>query len=434
MRRLLAIALVWLGCAVAWMILGATLVVRSGEVSSNLQREVHELWGAPLAQRPPTAIVSPDPDFTQEKADATASSSASAKAAKAVDLSPEASEIALRFDLEQRQKGLLWFPTYSVDFSGRYSFQNSLDQAATLIVSFPLERENALYDGFEVIGEDGQPIATRVSDGRAEWRMPIGAKQRTSYQVRYRSRGSSRFSYELAAVTNQIKDFKLTIDTDFSDVDFPAGSLSPSMHRTLEAGWHGEWRFKTLLTSAPIGVVMPEKLNPGPLASRITFFAPVGLLFFFFVVAILAAYRETPIHPLNYFMIGCAFFGFHLLFSYLVDHVSVLLSFAIAAVVSLALVVSYARLFVSWRFAWREIGISQLVYLVLFSFTFFFQGYTGLTITIGAILTLFLMMQLTGRKRWSLPDEPGEARRCVAPYRCPPAEISPPPTPVPSGL
>ena len=46
-------------------------------------------------------------------------------------------------------------------------------------------------------------------------------------------------------------------------------------------------------------------------------------------------------------------------------------------------------------------GGAQLVYLVLFSYAFFFRGYTGLAITIGAIVTLFLAMQATGRIRWS---------------------------------
>ena len=48
----------------------------------------------------------------------------------------------------------------------------------------------------------------------------------------------------------------------------------------------------------------------------------------------------------------------------------------------------------------REMAIAQLIYLVLFSFTFFWTGFTGLAITIGAILTLFVMMQLTGRVTW----------------------------------
>jgi heme/copper-type cytochrome/quinol oxidase subunit 3 len=38
------------------------------------------------------------------------------------------------------------------------------------------------------------------------------------------------------------------------------------------------------------------------------------------------------------------------------------------------------------------------VYLVGFSLTFLLKGFTGLSITVGAILTLFLMMQVTGRR------------------------------------
>jgi inner membrane protein involved in colicin E2 resistance len=119
-------------------------------------------------------------------------------------------------------------------------------------------------------------------------------------------------------------------------------------------------------------------------------------------VALLAAAQKRLVHPLNYFFFGCAFFAFHLLFSYLVDHLAIPTAFAIASATSVLLAVSYARLFVGWRFAVREVGVAQLVYLVLFSFTFFWEGFTGLAITIGAILTLFLMMQLTGRVKWSL--------------------------------
>ena len=68
-----------------------------------------------------------------------------------------------------------------------------------------------------------------------------------------------------------------------SAVVVPPGTLSPSQHKRVASGWHGEWRFSSLVASQPIGVAMPQKLNPGPLASKITFFAPVGLLFFFFV-------------------------------------------------------------------------------------------------------------------------------------------------------
>lgn len=37
----------------------------------------------------------------------------------------------------------------------------------------------------------------------------------------------------------------------------------------------------------------------------------------------------------------------------------------------------------------------------MFSYAFFFKGLTGLAITIGAILTLFVMMQLTAKVNWN---------------------------------
>jgi hypothetical protein len=37
----------------------------------------------------------------------------------------------------------------------------------------------------------------------------------------------------------------------------------------------------------------------------------------------------------------------------------------------------------------------------MFSYAFFLKGFTGLAITIGSILTLFVVMQVTGRVKWA---------------------------------
>jgi hypothetical protein len=73
----------------------------------------------------------------------------------------------------------------------------------------------------------------------------------------------------------------------------------------------------------------------------------------------------------------------------------------LSSVVSVGLVVSYLRLVVGLRFAAFEAGTAQLIYLVLFSYAFFWKGFTGLAITIIAIITLFVVMQVTGRIRWA---------------------------------
>ena len=67
----------------------------------------------------------------------------------------------------------------------------------------------------------------------------------------------------------------------------------------------------------------------------------------------------------------------------------------------MALVVSYLRLVVSTRFALRETAAAQLLYLIVFSLAHLWEGYTGLTIAVLAICTLFVLMQMTGRIQWS---------------------------------
>jgi inner membrane protein involved in colicin E2 resistance len=146
---------------------------------------------------------------------------------------------------------------------------------------------------------------------------------------------------------------------------------------------------------------MPEKLQPGPLAARISFFAPVSLFFFFFLMFIITTLRGIDLHPMNYFFLAAAFFAFHLLMAYLVDHISIHAAFLISAATSIFLVISYLRLAVGMRFAAVEAGLTQFCFLVLFSYAFFFEGYTGLSITVGAIVTLFVVMQMTGRIRWT---------------------------------
>ncbi|GMV11798.1 MAG: inner membrane CreD family protein [Polyangiaceae bacterium] len=408
MRRLLAIGLIWLGCSLAWLVLGSTLLVRSDETFSRLGDGVFALWGPPMRQLPPRAVALEPRD----------PAAAPATAAAARDVPLAGSDIEVTLDLEHRKKGLVWFPTYGVDFRARYSFENPDAASRDVTLELPLESEHALYDGFDVT-EDDKSVGAEVKQGVARWTTRLAPHQKKSYEVRYRSRGTSRWQYDLTSGTGNVRDFRLALSTDFEEVNFLPGTLSPSKHETGAGGWRGSWEFKTLVASSPIGLALPERINPGPLASKITFFAPVSLLFFFFVVAILAHAQKKLLHPLHYLFLGCAFFAFHLLFAYLVDHVSIAPSFAIAAAVSTALVVSYARLFVGWRFALREIGVSQLLYLVLFSFTFFWTGFTGLAITVGAILTLFVLMQITGRRDLSEGEsslEPHAA--CATPYRC----------------
>ena len=210
----------------------------------------------------------------------------------------------------------------------------------------------------------------------------------------------STWDYKFGENVSQVRDCAIEIRTNFDAIDFPQGGLSPTTKQRVDRGWLLTWKFSNLVTGYRVGMIMPEKLQPGPLAGRISFFAPVSLLFFFFLIFIIASLRGIDLHPMHYFFLATSFFAFHLLLAYLADHISIHAAFAVCSAVSIFLVVSYLRIVTGSRFAFVEAAIAQFIYLVLFSYAFFFKGFTGLAITIGAIITLFVVMQMTARIEW----------------------------------
>jgi hypothetical protein len=404
MKRYLALGVVWLGCALGWMLLGATLLVRSGETSSQLVNEVHALWGPPLDQGAPAATYI-EPRTREERTTLYAAngrpyeSTVTRTEEVAFPLPLESTHARVLLALEHRQKGLLWFPTYAVDFQARYVVRNDGAAPRNARLSFPLPARDAIYDGFEVRDGEGRPLSTTVEGAAALWTVPLPPGATHTFSVRYRTRGTSSWTYRPASSGGAVvRDFQLDLFTSVQGIDFSPGSISPSTAGQDGRGWHGRWVFGSLVASAPISLELPQKLNPGPLAARITFFAPVALLFYFFVVVLLSERHGHRLHPMSWFLIGCAFFADHLLFAYLADHVPLWAALGLSSAVSIALVVTYAQWLVGWRFAVREMGVAQGVYLVGFSLTFLLRGFTGLSIAVGAVLTLALMMQVTGRR------------------------------------
>jgi hypothetical protein len=88
------------------------------------------------------------------------------------------------------------------------------------------------------------------------------------------------------------------------------------------------------------------------------------------------------------------------LFAYLADLVPLMAAFVISAAVSLLLVNGYLWRAAGAAFA-RVAALAQFAYMVLFSYSFFFDGLTGITITIGAIVTLALLMAFTAKLDWN---------------------------------
>lgn len=383
-KHLFAIGVVFVGAALAWMILGGTLAQRTEDSDSHQRGRLSTQWGAPQVQSAPSV-------------------SAYLRLGRkplAVSVPIQKSDVTVKLNLEQRRLGLLWYNLYDVTFGARYVVRNDTS-SSRIFVNFALPSSSATYADLTYrIGGRAIDPATAVNGSPIE--VPLAPGQSTTIDLSYRSRGTESWNYRFAAGdgVQSVRNFSLTMFTNFGAIDFPPQTLLPEKEQRSGDGWTLQWSYTSLVTANGIGMVAPYPMQPGPLAERVTFWAPVALLFYIFVMLMITTLQRVDLHPMNYFFLACSFFAFHLLFAYLVDRIPLEWAFVICSLVSMFLTISYLRLIAGLRFAALESGIAQLVYLVLFTYALFNEGWSGLTITIGAIITLFVAMQMTARIRW----------------------------------
>jgi inner membrane protein involved in colicin E2 resistance len=400
-KRIVAIGFIVVCTSIAWAILGSTIFYRTySSDAQQLKARVASSWGTSQEQTPPTAgyqVVS------QRQIATTKDGVPIARVVEQrtwTSFPIEKTRVNAALRLDYRRKGLLWYSTYQVDFSGAYEFSNSSDQPRQVTFRMKLPAEQAVYDNLTFALND-VPLTVENEKNDAVATATLQPKETAELKIGYHSQGLDSWSYSFGDGVTQVKDFQLHATTNFPTFDLPENSLSPTEERKQPSGWELAWNYKSLVSGYHVGIALPQKLQPGPLAGRISYFAPVSLLFFFFVLFVMTTVRGIELHPMNYFFLACAFFSFHLLMAYLVDHISIHVAFVVCSAISIFLLVSYLRLVAGMRSAALEAGLAQFVFLVLFSYAFFFEGFTGLAITSGAILTLFIAMQTTARIAWA---------------------------------
>lgn len=372
------------GCTtLAWFLLGAALSQRTSESSAEMQSEVAGVWGPELVQQHPEAWFE-TPNARNGRA----------------RVLPSSSKIHVNLISEPKQRGLLWHRTYDVTFKAGYTFANPTKIPQTVYISFPLPSNTAGLQEFQFkLGEnDNSANSLPGASGVVTRAIQLPASGSVTLQTGYRTRGTNVWKYEFPD-NRRIAGFNLTMQTNFPEISFPVGTGSPSQRNPQEGGYSLAWNHPDVLSAPAIGMEMPKRLNAGPVAARISFFAPVSLLFFVTVILLIGGIRGIPLHPMHVFFISAGFFAFHLLFAYLVDILPLITSFGISAATSLILVCGYLKA-VGGRTLFQIAAPAQTIYLIFFSASFFIDGLTGITLAVLGVITLALLMTLTAKIEW----------------------------------
>lgn len=381
-KKILSIGVIFSVACIGWWTLGMTTTMRSTEFNGRLGSEVEKLWGNSLSQKAPSfAVTIPGSKRVRW-------------------LMPVENKINVVLTADHRKRGLIWYPTYICEFDGAYTIANNESVAQKVRIHFDFPANGSTYDNFGItIDEKTIQTAVNTREGVSEM-IELEPGQRVDFRVTYRTRGLREWRYEMDPNVGRVQNLKLAIHTNFQDIDYPDGCLSPMSDEDSEGGKHLTWEATDLITQENIGMIIPEKLNPGPLTSRITFFAPVCLLFFFVLVSSMGILKEINIHPMHYLFVAAGFFSFHLLLAYMVGLVNIHVAFILSAIVSVTMVTGYLSAALKGKLPWKIAIGGQLFFLVLFSYSFFLKGMTGLTVAIGSVVTLGVLMRLTAHVDW----------------------------------
>jgi len=430
LAQLAAIAVIFLGFTIAWVILGSVNAGRTEGQTDLLSKRVQNSYGGPLIITPPRIYY----ERTKERKVKVAGleTISSFKEREAVD--PSDSNVAIDLSLERKKVGNLWFSVFFAKYQGHYEYDVEAIpkdvRSETLFLLPGLSSSESIFRNieFKLNGALVEPLARIVSNTPVELTATRYVNGKLMVDFSYETTGTGYFLYLLSNLGQQqtvgehevrsdsieqarltrLDNFNLKVTTDFIKYEFPKRTVPYTTLRQEDGRSEFEWLFDKTVTGKNIGLIVPQELNPGDIASRISFFAPISLLFFFVVVTIFGILAKNRLHPMHYAFLAATFLSFHLTFSYAADHLSMHVAFATASFVSCILTFNYLGRVKNHKYA--LVGTSlQLLYLVVFSWSFFYQtdsglGITGLIVTIVSVATLFVLMQLTAKLDWQNLD------------------------------
>jgi len=404
---------------IAWLALGLRMELRGKEVLDKNKVQISSNWGGNVVQNTPqvyylpgvetaTTVTPPKettpqapslaPEVVTSEGEERPTDTSTAESARVyISLSKE--EVSAKITMDYRKRGLLWFNTYIIDFDASYSFENDTDKAHQVYFSFLLPQGAETFEAL-LFKVDGVPqTITDISKG-LQFNKMVGVGESHNIEISYRGRGVDSWVYGLGGLTTQHKDFALTLNTDFKEVDILTTSVSPNILETTDNGATLTWQAENLISKDDVGISVPEKTNPLQIAKNLCYFAPLSFLLFLATFLILVYVRRINLHPMHFLFVGGAYFVFNLLLAYLVKNINVYFAFGISFVVSALLILIYlGRVTEKWLYTLRDTGLGLVLFLGVFPIAFF-TVYRGLILTIGIVIALAALMMLTAKVKW----------------------------------
>lgn len=382
----------------ASLAIGLRIDDRHASTYSRSLKAVQQIWGGTIRQVPPSFTY--DDIATREYTNEKTGNIETRPVIVSRSVGIESQDVRVNIASNIRQKGLLKFAGYGLEFDGTYVIRNNGPRAQTFDFRFDIPENAGNITGIEILLED-RPYSgdTNLADG-FQWRGKLAPRETKRFRIQYNAKGTDRFDYLLGANQLALDRLNFELTTDFSEYRIPEDAMAPTAEGADDQTAKLSWSSENLVTGQNIALRFEIEGNYGKIASKLFYYAPLALLLFTGFLLIVNAAKGVRLHPMHFLFLMTGFFVFYLFGSYIISFVHILLGIGLALALSTGIMLYYAYLIRKGDEFLQSVAFGAAMFQWIFSIAFFFPAYTGLMITLAAIIALVALMRATAAIEW----------------------------------
>lgn len=243
-----------------------------------------------------------------------------------VPITFDRAEVRARFQIRQSRRGR---PFHQLDFEGRYTFRNPLNQAVPSRFVLPLPEPPGTLEGFQ-LQVDGSTITEPNEYGQYAWEGMLAPGGTLTAVVRFRATQGEGWQYDIGSGRRRTGEFRLTVQADS-----PPRLLRHSLFPTERSGNQMVWRLQNVITSQRVELAFPADATAHETLVKVLTFYPMALVAFggwVLLLALLGALRVAPLRVLLAIVgVGFGFLMVPVLLNYLLLGWAALIGSLVAA-------------------------------------------------------------------------------------------------------
>ena len=209
-KKLIAIAIIFLGFSIAWMILGGVNQGRTWEQTQQSLKRVQNAYGGPLKINPPLIYYE---IIKQKKGQVNGFETISSYTKKEF-IDPSRTNVDIDLKLERKKIGNLWFPVFIAAYQGEYEY--NIESVPEEFRSQPifllpgLNSSESIYRDIEMKINDiaVQPLSKLVANAPIELRSKMDSTSNVKVNFFYKTTGTDYILYALTGQHQPLQEFR----------------------------------------------------------------------------------------------------------------------------------------------------------------------------------------------------------------------------------